>query len=602
MLPPDDFLGKMSSTAIIWAFVTGATLTLAALHLRIGINQKIDGKAHVLFSIMGFGVALYAPIEYLWMHSATPQDFSFYGRLIQIPVFIVIISVPWFVKYYLGYARPWLFWGACIWRLVNFPIGLLITPTLQFREITNMRAIEFLGDQAFIPEGSDSAWILFDQGGIILLLVFCIDASIQAWRRGNRRRATIVGALMCLFWMLVLIQTEFGFRGLDTPVAAAPMFLAVLVAMGYDLSSEVLRSWELARALDKRESDLYEAKQRLGISADAANVGVWVHDLSTGSILAGDKWYEIFGFDRFKELSIDAVMSRIHEEDRELVAKMRQTLMGRHGEIEFEYRITLPDGEVRWVRSHAVADRHRDKSLLIRSASVDITQSKVAEAEAQELGGQLIGEQEMERSRLARELHDGLSQNLALLSIRLEALGMKPENRRNILEQVDELSEDLHRLSLDVHRMSYELHPAKLEQLGLEAALRGFCREINSLHSVNVTFEPHDVPWHLPRDIALCLYRIAQESLWNAVKHSGASKVLVKLDLDRAAIRLRVVDDGCGFNVDAPRRKSSLGLLSMRERARSVNGTVGVCSFPAEGTSIEARIPYVPNSADVPVF
>jgi signal transduction histidine kinase/ligand-binding sensor domain-containing protein len=212
--------------------------------------------------------------------------------------------------------------------------------------------------------------------------------------------------------------------------------------------------------------------------------------------------------------------------------------------------------------------------------------------EMRDLAGRLITAQEEERTRLARELHDDLSQSLALLSVDLELFGQKPPSAPGqINTRMQELSSQVKELSSEVHRLSHELHPAKLEQLGLVAAVRGFCMELSTAHEMAIEFEPPALPRVLPKNVALCLYRITQEALQNVVKHSGATGAKVELMADEREIRLVVTDDGQGFDADLMQGGGSLGLVSMRERVRMVQGQLAVNSCPGEGTRIEVRVP-----------
>ena len=222
----------------------------------------------------------------------------------------------------------------------------------------------------------------------------------------------------------------------------------------------------------------------------------------------------------------------------------------------------------------------------------DVTERRRAEAAARELAGRLINAQEAERSRIARDLHDDFSQRLALISIELEVIGQKPPAQPDAIRgRMEELSAQVKSLSSEVHRLAHELHPSKLDQLGLSAALRGFCKELAAAHEIAIEFEPRDVPQRLPKDVALCLYRITQEALQNVVKHSGASGAKVALAAHGQELHLTVTDDGSGFNAGAVRPGSSLGIVSMRERVRMVQGHLSIQSHPGQGTRIEVRVP-----------
>jgi signal transduction histidine kinase len=142
-----------------------------------------------------------------------------------------------------------------------------------------------------------------------------------------------------------------------------------------------------------------------------------------------------------------------------------------------------------------------------------------------------------------------------------------------------------------VHRISHGLHPAKLTQLGLAVALKGFCREVEAAHPMAVPFTARGVPRALPEDVALCLYRVTQEAIQNAIKHSQAKMTTVDLAVVGNAIELIITDDGKGFVVEAERAAGSLGLVGMQERVALVQGEIAVKSKPGAGTRVEVRVP-----------
>jgi signal transduction histidine kinase len=157
--------------------------------------------------------------------------------------------------------------------------------------------------------------------------------------------------------------------------------------------------------------------------------------------------------------------------------------------------------------------------------------------------------------------------------------------------RMQEFSAQVKRLSSEVHRLSHEMHPAKLEQLGLVAAVRGFCKEFAGAHEMASEFTDRSVPREVPEDTALCLYRIAQEALHNVVKHSGATAARVELAMEGSELRLAIADDGVGFDPEVMCANGSLGLVSMRERARFLHGRLSIESHAGKGTRVEARVP-----------
>lgn len=222
-----------------------------------------------------------------------------------------------------------------------------------------------------------------------------------------------------------------------------------------------------------------------------------------------------------------------------------------------------------------------------------------AEAALRDLGGRLIRAQEEERSRIARELHDDLSQRLALLSIELEQLSQKiPARQGDLRARIQDAWAKAQEISVEIHRISYQLHPSKLEHLGLASAVKSCCDELSARHGVRITFRDRGVPAALPKDVALCVFRIAQEALRNVVRHSGAPEARVVLGMAGRAVHLCVSDSGAGFDVEAAAQKKGLGLVSMTERLRLVGGELTIRSRPSRGTQIDALVPLAEAVAD----
>src|SRR5688572_7329736 len=167
-------------------------------------------------------------------------------------------------------------------------------------------------------------------------------------------------------------------------------------------------------------------------------------------------------------------------------------------------------------------------------------------------------------------------------------VGPTPDRFKSINLQLSELMSE-------VHRLSYQMHPAKLEQLGLLVAARTFCREIGSQWSIGIPFEHHDVPRDLDPSVALCLYRVLQETLQNSVRHSGCREIRVHLAGEKEQLRLLITDNGKGFEVESSMQTAGLGLVSMRERVRLVYSSIEFHSKPGTGTRIEVTVPLYPK-------
>jgi PAS domain S-box-containing protein len=247
------------------------------------------------------------------------------------------------------------------------------------------------------------------------------------------------------------------------------------------------------------------------------------------------------------------------------------------------------------------------RGLFVLASLIDLTARQRAEdglrASQQELKlltGRLLEAQELERRRIARELHDDLNQGLALLSVEIDLLRQRPPaSAAEAAKRMRELAARVKELSSSVHDLSHQLHPSKLEQLGLVTAIRGLCKELKQHHGLEVKFTHYDVPAVIPEATALCLYRIVQEALRNVVKHGETDHATVELCGTPDGIRLRVGDEGAGFD-PATHSNGGLGLVSMRERLHLVGGSIAIDSRPSGGTQIDVRVPApAPSQSEV---
>jgi len=201
----------------------------------------------------------------------------------------------------------------------------------------------------------------------------------------------------------------------------------------------------------------------------------------------------------------------------------------------------------------------------------------------------LIESQEQERARIGRELHDDITQRLALLAIELEQLQQNPSE---VESRVPKLREEACEVARDVEALSHELHSSKLEYLGIVGAARNFCKEVSERQKVEIDFRSHDLSPALPTNVYLSLFRVLQEALRNATMHSGIKRFEVRLWGSSGETHLTVSDLGAGFDTEAALKSTGLGLTSMQERLRLVHGELSIKSQPKGGTTIHARIPF----------
>ena len=569
--------------------VAGACVALGIIHFRFWVMERTRHD-ELAFSLTCFSVAVFAVNELLMTHAATPADYFFYAYSGFLLGSFMVFGTAWFAYVNLK-GRRWLFWVTCAWRSLLWIIHFILPNGLNFREIKAVGHVTVLGESLGYPIAVTNPWTLLAQAGHIVLIVFCLDSSIRTWRRGERRKALVFGTGVVLFGATLLAFATLVVWGIiGFPIISALAFLFVIVAMVYELDFEMKSSAILSEELIRKEATLTETLKNLNLSANAANVGMWTRKIGEDEIWVSEKTGEIWGLPAGHQFTREDFFQSLHPDDREFVFSTIQDLETGKNEFQIECRVIVSDGRMRWVEMRGKVELV-DGARMVRGAIVDITERKLAEEAVHRLSHRLINAQEKERARLARELHDDFSQSLAMLSIHLTLLRDEFPENVYLREQVEHLISEIERGAASVRRISHELHPARLRQLGLEPAMRGFCRELVAAHSLKLDFRSEDLPRKLPDEVALCIYRVTQESLQNVVKHSGATEVRVKIELKAGDLRLSIFDNGCGFDMKAAAAKDSLGLISIDERVRGVNGTVRVNSSIGAGTKIEVNIP-----------
>jgi PAS domain S-box-containing protein len=346
---------------------------------------------------------------------------------------------------------------------------------------------------------------------------------------------------------------------------------------------------------------LRESEERFRLVANTAPVLMWMSGVDKLCTFFNQCWLDFTGRSMEHELG-EGWASGVHPEDLVRCLGIYSAAFDARVDFEMEYRLKRFDGKYRWIVHYGVPRFESDGTFCGYIGScIDITDRKLSEASLEELSGRLINAQEQERTRIARELHDDFSQRLALQGIGLTQLWKKlPETEVEERAKVQDLLKRTQEISSDMHALSHQLHSSKLEHVGLVPALKGLCEEFAAKFKIQVEFTDRAGSFNIPKDVALCLFRIAQEALGNVVKHSKANRVQTELCVANNEVRLRIADAGLGFDLALGNGSAGLGLISMRERLRLVGGRLGVQAAPMRGTEILAEVPLsnLKNNAD----
>jgi PAS domain S-box-containing protein len=374
------------------------------------------------------------------------------------------------------------------------------------------------------------------------------------------------------------------------------------------IALEVTERKRAEEEIRRREAQLVEA-QRI------ARLGSYEWDLRANIVRRSEELYRIFGLLPHEfEPTYDGYLARVHPEDRSTTKELIDRSFQDGQPFDFEERIVRPDGSIQTLHSQGQWSLD-DNQLPVKLVGIcqDITERKQVEQELRAANAALAGElnermraekeiraltarlitaQEEERTRIARELHDDLSQQIATLSIAASNLkkNIAPEDAEARV-QSERIQQKLVQLAEGIRRLSHNLHPAVLEHSGLGAALRSYASEFSTLTGITILFRAEGSFERLPVSVALCLYRIAQEALQNVLKHARVDHAELAITGSSGSVSLTVSDEGAGIDALRASMPQGLGLVNIKERTRLVNGTLSITSQPNQGTTLNVMVP-----------
>jgi signal transduction histidine kinase len=567
-----DLQGGAPTHAIVWLFLSNAVEVLtAAWCLRVafgGVPRLNSVKAFAKYS---FYAVFLAPFVGAFF-GALSNDSNYWATW-RVAFFSEALGFLTLMPAILGWAREIPLWAK--------------KPLAHYVEaIALLLALIVLGQLAFAsPLGSTLPTLLYS---LVPLLIWC------TLRFGSTGVSTSMIAIAFVsIWGAIHDRGPFTGPGPFIDISSLQLFLFFTAAPFMALAALVEETNDVEQALRQRDMELNEA-QRM------ARTGSWRWDPRTDAVTWSAELYRLSGCNpKLPPPSFKGHEQFFTPESWERLKQGVEKAIRTKIPYELDLEARRLDGSKLWLtsRGETVVDAS-GHPIYLRGTTQDITDRKLAEDALMAMSGRLITAQEEERTRIARELHDDLSQRMAILQIGLEQFkqGM-PDISCNALQQLHALAETAREVSSDIHSLSYQLHPSRLELLGLVASLKGFCREFSSQHDINVQFLHANISGQIPKDVTLCLYRITQEALQNVVKHSQSTEAEVELSDHSAEIELCISDSGRGFDVESAKRAAGLGLVSMRERLRLVGGHLSIESAPSQGTRIRVRVPHVPTTA-----
>jgi PAS domain S-box-containing protein len=362
-----------------------------------------------------------------------------------------------------------------------------------------------------------------------------------------------------------------------------------------DASGRIARLHGTVQDITERrlaQQTLREGEERFRLAAGAGKMFAYTWDAATDTIVRSGEFAHILGIDPATPVTSKQILDMIHPDDRARVMAAVAALTPENPRLQVTYRMLRPDGTMIWVErtSCAYFDGNRSTQRIVGMVA-DITPRKLAEEALSSVSRRLIEAQETERARIARDLHDDFGQRLALLLVTFGQMKeLTSDSGRDVRRCVDVLQRQTAEIAAGVHTLSHELHPFRLQLLGVVGAMKEFCTELSELQKVEIDFSDRDIPRTVTPRVSLCLFRVLQEALHNAVRYSGVRHFAVHLRGTSEAVFLTVRDTGIGFVPEAATGRG-LGLVSMKERLKLAGGELSIESELKRGTTIVAWVP-----------
>jgi two-component system sensor kinase FixL len=466
----------MSWVTVIWCMGASASLTLAVMQLLVWCKRR-TAWANLVFSIAAVAAAGAAACELWMMRAETPREFGIALRLDHVPGWVVVLSLVGFVRLYLQAGRPWLAWTVCGVRTLSLLLNFCFAPNLNYREISFLRHIRFLGEFVSVAQGVPNPWMLVGQVSFLLLLVFVVDATIVVWRRGDRRQALSVGGAIVFFSVGGIAQLIFVLWGvIPMPLMTSLFFMSMIAAMGAEMIRDMLRAAQLS-------DDLRESDERFRQVAETVGEFIWEVDANGLYTYASPSVEKTLGYTpedlvgkkHFYDLFAPSVREELKAAALEVFAD-RQTF--RNSPISNVSK----NGRILHLESSGTPVLDPAGNLLgYRGATTDVTMRKEAE--------QKIAQQRNEVAHLSRvttlgeisgSLAHELNQPLGAILVNTDSAELHLQSRTPNLEAVrailadirkDDLraGEIIHGIRAFLRRKELEMQPLEVGQLAGEA-------------------------------------------------------------------------------------------------------------------------------------
>jgi PAS domain S-box-containing protein len=545
----------MSWITVIWSMNGAACLTLAAFYCAVWCQQR-ENSVYLLFSCSAIAAAAISGFELCMMNAETVVRYQALVRWIHVPAFVLTLSFVAFVRLYLHAGRAWLAWSIYGLRTLVLILNFIFPVSINFQAITDIRHFSWAGEIISVPVGVPNPWGLISSLSLLLLLIFSVDATITVWRRGDRRRAFLIGGSLIfgaiLAWHIPLVI----WGVIKIPFFLGFTYTAVVAAMGYELSSDMARAAHLA-------SELELSDKRLNLAADSADLGLWEWDLSKDEIWVTPTRRAQLGFPVSGKITFEDLISRWHPGDRDKVRHALRSVIENGKDYNAEFRGVRADGSVRWIAARGrVQLNKRGKPVRLLGVSMDITARKQAELEAARQRHDLahlarvtaVGELS---SSLAHELTHPLTAILSNAQAAQRFLARDDADLNEVREILNDIVTENQRAGEVIHRLRLLLKKGEPQKHCDDVDLNEVVHEVlklmrNDLINQNVTVDT-DLAQNLPpvtgdrvqlQQVVLNLVLNACEAMADC--DSSERQLLIASKSENGIVRISVTDRGGG--------------------------------------------------------
>jgi two-component system, LuxR family, sensor kinase FixL len=484
----------MNWITVAWPMIAGTCFTLAALHLMIGFKRH--DKAHLLYATFAAGVACFTLFELQMTQAATVGEFGFLQRWIHLPAYVLIVASIWSIHFFFGTGGARFAWALTGFYALLLAINFSTGASINYQRIDALRPIDVWGGvQVPIVDAVVNPWSRLEALAFVLWILFIAQATVQLWRRGDpesRRKAALVGGSFLFLGLVGASVAQLRHEGIiDFPYLRAWVVFAGLLALGYELSSDVFRATELARQVHVTEADAREQAERLRLALTGARLALWDWDLRAGTVYLSDRWQEMVGgFPQPIVITFRALATLVHPDDfPELRRRLREVLKGRSPEYEVEHRVRTMSGNWIWIhsRGEVVARDPNGRAVRMSGVNEDISERKQAEERFRQNEAEMA-QQRSELAHLSRaamlgeisgSLAHELNQPLAAILSNAQAaqrfLAQDPGDLREVRAILQDIVDDdkragevIRRLRALLRKEGIEHHPVDVNEVVLD--------------------------------------------------------------------------------------------------------------------------------------